>query len=158
VKHVAVVVVALLACARAYAADAPPDSHLAAATEMLRAMNVEKQMEAGENMMADLMIQQNPTLGPYKDVILKWAAGFLNWDMFGARLAQMYKDAYTESELRDITAFFKSRTGQKYIATMPKMMHDQSELGSMMAREHADELQAMLRARAEEIQRQMKPQ
>ena len=159
VKNAAAVLLALLACAPAYAVEAPPpDSHLAAATDMLQAMNIEKQMAAGTNAMADLMIQQNPTLGPYKDVLLKWAAGFMTWDKFGARLAVMYKSVYTESELREIAAFYRSPTGQKYIANMPKMLHDQAELGSMVAREHANELQAMIQARTDEIQRQMKPQ
>jgi uncharacterized protein len=159
VKNVAVILLAILAAASACAAEpSATDSHMLAATELLQTMNLEKQMAAGTNTMADLMIKQNPTLAPYKDVILKWAAGFMTWDVFGARLAVMYRDAYTESELRDLAAFYKSPTGQKYLTVMPKMMHDQAELGSMVAVEHADKLQAMIRARTEEIQRLTKPQ
>ena len=70
----------------------------------------------------------------------------------------MYKDVFTESELRDLATFYKSPTGKKFLTNLPKMMHDQAELGSIVATEHTDELQAMIRARTEEIQRLTKPQ
>ena len=51
--------------------ELPLEPHAQAARELLQTMNVEKSMAAGAEVMAKMLIQANPTLGPYKDVILK---------------------------------------------------------------------------------------
>ena len=116
-------------------ADTPAvDTHAQAATELLTTMNVEKQMAVGAEVMADQMIRQNPVLGPYKDVILKWAATFMTWDTFGARLVAVYEESFTEAELRELNAFYKTALGQKALTVMPGLFRQSAELGSTVAK------------------------
>ena len=133
----------------------PPaqDSHAQAATELLLTMNFEKEMATGAELMADLLIKQNAMLGPYKDVLLKWAASFMTWDTFGARTVVLYEAAFTESELRDITAFYKTPTGQKALTEIPKLTRQMAELGATVAKEHIQELEPLVRARAAELEK-----
>jgi uncharacterized protein len=134
-------------------APAALDSHAQAATELLTVMNLERQMAGGAEAMVDVMIGQNAMLAPYRDVLLKWAASFMNWENFGPQVVALYEDAFTEQELRDMTAFYKSPTGQKSLTGIPQLTHRMSELGSKVAKEHVPELEAMIRARSAEIQK-----
>ena len=135
------------------AEEPAPDSHAQAAMDLLMIMDVEKEMTAGAETMTDLMIQQNAMLAPYKDVILKWASSFLTWKTFGPRVVALYKENFTESELRDMAVFYKTPTGQKALTAMPALMQKMMELGSSVAKEHTQELEPMIRARSAEIQK-----
>jgi hypothetical protein len=156
-KHaVMALMIALLIYAGPSRADAPAmDSHAQAATNLLSVMNVEKQMAVGTQTMTDLLIAQNAMLGPYRDVILKWAANFMTWDTFGPRVVALYKESFTERELRDLAAFYKTPLGQKSLTVMPELTRRMAELGASVAKEHAQELEPMIRARAAEIQKQV---
>jgi uncharacterized protein len=154
-RHVVIVLIgSLIIGSHASRAQVPAvDTHLEAATELLVIMNVQKQMAAGAEAMADILIQQNPMLGPYRDVLLKWAASFMTWDTFGPRLIALYEAALTESELRDITAFYKTPSGQKSLAALPELTRASAALGATVAKEHKEELEAMIKTRAAEIEK-----
>jgi uncharacterized protein len=144
----------LLICPRMSRADAPvEDSHARAATEFLMVMNVEKQMAVGSEVMTDQLIRQNPMLGPYKDVLLKWAASTMRWDTLGSQLVALYEESFTESELRDMTAFYETPTGQKALSTLQELANRMAALATTVAKEHAPELETMIRARAAEIEK-----
>jgi uncharacterized protein len=128
------------------------DSHAKAATELLLTMHFEKQMSAGMEMMADVMIKQNAMLAPFRSVLLKWAAGFMTWDTFGSQVVAFYEATFTEAELRDLTAFYKTPTGQKALTEMPKLSRQMMELGSSVAKDHVQELEPLMRARSAEIE------
>jgi hypothetical protein len=136
------------------AAAVPPaqDSHARAATELLLTMNFEKEIASGVETMTDIMIKQNAMLGPYKKVLLKWAASFMTWDTLGPRVVALYEAAFTESELLDMSAFYKTPTGQKALTEMPKLTRQLAELGAAAATEHVQELEPLIRARAAEIE------
>ena len=77
----------------------------------------------------------------------------MTWDNFGTRLVILYEDAFTESELHDMTAFYKTPTGQKSLVMMPQLTAKLAELGSSAAKEHAAQLDTMLRQRAAELEK-----
>jgi hypothetical protein len=140
------------ACA-SFAESPALDSHAQAATELLLVTNVQKQMATGAEVMADVLIKQNAVLGPYRDVLLKWAASFMTWDTLGPKLVVLYEGALTEPELRDIVAFYKTPAGQKSLAVLPELTRSMATLGATLAKEHMPELEEMVRARAAEIEK-----
>ena len=129
-----------------------PDSHEQAAVQLIRLMNIEQQMSGAAEAMANVMVQQNPTLSPYRDVILEWAGSFMTWEVFGPYLARMYAEAFTEAELGEMVAFFQTSTGQKWLTLTPQMMNEQAQLGAREAQARQRQLQTMLRERAEELE------
>jgi uncharacterized protein len=135
------------------AAEAPKASHRQAAEEFLVVMNLEKAMMSGASTMVDAMIQGNASLGPYRDVILQWAGTFMTWETFGPKLTDMYADSFTESELREMTAFYRTPTGQKALALMPDMMRRGGMLGAEVARQHMPELERMVKERAAQLEK-----
>jgi hypothetical protein len=133
------------------AAASATAGHRRAAEELLGVLNFERTMMAGASAMADAMIQQNVALTPYRDVILKWAESILTWKNFGPRVTTMYVESFSESELREMTTFYKTPTGQKALQVMPEMMRRGALLGGEVAKEHSAELERMVRARAAEL-------
>ncbi len=77
----------------------------------------------------------------------------MTWDTFGSRLVALYEESFTESELRDMTAFYKTPTGQKALTVLPELSRRMIEIGVTEAKKHAQELEAMIRDRAAEIQK-----
>jgi hypothetical protein len=134
------------------AAEISPATHRQAAEEFLEVMDLEKAMMGGASAMVEAMIHQNATLAPYRDVILKWAQSILTWDNFGPRVTTMYVESFTESELREMTAFYRTPTGRKALALMPEMMQRGALIGAEIAKEHTPELEQMVKARATELE------
>lgn len=153
-RHAVLTLVLLVATgAPARAADPPSEGHRQAATELLGVMNLERTMLGGATAMVDATIQQNPALGSYRDVLLRWAEGFMNWETFGSRVVQMYVESFGESELRDMLGFYRTPTGQKALAVMPELMRRGAALGAQVAREHLPELEQMIRERDAELKK-----
>jgi hypothetical protein len=124
-----------------------------AATELLRAMGLERTMLAGATTMVDMQIQQNPTLGPFRGVLLKWAERFMTWEAVSPQLIDLYADRFTESELKELVAFYRTPTGQKALVEMPSLMQKGAGIGVELAKKHAPELEQMIRERAQELKK-----
>jgi hypothetical protein len=135
------------------AVEPPVDSHRAAADELLQLMDVRQNMSAGVQNMVATMTRGNPKMEPFRDVILQWANTYMNWENFGPKLTQMYVESFSEPELRDLLAFYRTPTGKKALALMPEMSRRGMQLGSDIASEHATELRAMIAARAAELEK-----
>jgi hypothetical protein len=124
-----------------------------AATELLLVMDVERMMLGGAAAMADSMIKDNPMLAPYRDVLLEWAGRVMTWEALAPKLVTMYTESFTEHELRDLTAFYRTPAGRKALLVMPELMRRGAMLGGQVANEHMDELQDMLQKRADELEK-----
>ena len=128
-----------------------------AATELLLVMDVERMMLGGAAAMADSMIKDNPMLAPYRDVLLEWAGRVMTWEALAPKLVTMYTESFTEPELRDLAAFYRTPAGRKALSVMPELMRRGAMLGGQVATEHMDELQEMLQKRADELEKQPAP-
>lgn len=140
------------------AAEEPSAAGRAAATELLSVMNLERTMMGVAVAMADAMIQQNAALQPYREVMLEWAGKTMAWKEVGPKLVDIYADSFSEAELREVTAFYRTPTGQKALGLMPELTRRGAMLGSEAAGAHVQELEGMIRARAAEIEKGQKKQ
>lgn len=131
----------------------PDTSERDAAAAVLRVMGLERSMMAGATAMVDLQIQQNPTLAPYREVMLKWVEKYMTWDAVAPALIDLYTETFTESELKELIAFYKTPTGQKTLTELPGLMQKGAALGVEIGKTHAPELEQMIRERTEEIEK-----
>jgi hypothetical protein len=127
------------------------DSHRKATTELLELMEVERSMVGGATTMTDVMLQQNPTLVPFRDVLITWAEKTMTWERFEGKVVAMYAGAFSEAEIRDLIAFYQTPTGKKMIQLGPQLTQQGAQLGAQVARENEDELMRMLEKRAAEL-------
>ena len=63
----------------------------------------------------------------------------MTWETYGPRLVGLYADAFTEAELRELIAFYKTPTGQHAIKALPELNRRRNMLAGEIAKEHAAE-------------------
>ena len=134
-------------------AEGTEASHRQAAEELLQTMDLEKTMLSGANAMLDAQAQSNPALAPYRDVIQKWMGKYLTWDTVAPRMIDLYTKEFTEAELRTMLVFYKTPTGKKALTRIPVLLQQGTEIGMEIGQQHKDELEGMIKARREELEK-----
>jgi len=59
-------------------------------------------------------------------------------------LAKLYAKYYTADELKDITNFYKTKTGKKVLATMGKLSYEGQMITQKKLQPHINELKSLL--------------
>lgn len=119
-------------------------SHRQAAEDLLKTMQIEKQMQTAMNQMLDLQIKTQPGLAPYKDVMRKFLNKHISFAALKDELIQIYVDEFTETELKQISAFYKTPAGKKIVEKGPALVSKGIQLGSQRVAKHQDELRQMI--------------
>jgi len=123
-----------------------------AAEELLRLMNMEQVLRAGMEVTMDAQVEQQPLMAPFRATMQAWADRHLTWGEFGPKLTQIYAEEFTEAELRELAAFYRTPVGRKAAALAPALSRRGAKVGGEVAEAHMAELQEMIRARAAELQ------
>ena len=119
-------------------------SHRQAAEELLRTMDIEKQMDSAINQTLALQIKQQPALTPYKEVMRKFLGKHISYKALKDDLIQIYVDEFTEPELRQISAFYKTPAGKKMVEKGPALIGKSMKLGMERVAKNQDELKQMI--------------
>jgi hypothetical protein len=121
-------------------------SHEAAAKQLIASMNMSDLMDRTIDQTLEMQMQQSPQLRPYRDVMLKFFRKYLSWAAIEPDMIKLYTDTFTEDELKDITRFYQTPTGQKAVKTLPDLMAKGAEIGQRKVQENLAELQQMVAA------------
>jgi hypothetical protein len=140
--------------AGAGAQQQPSASQVQAAEELVQAMNVSNGLSDGIDMMLEAQlkaqIETNPQLAQFKDIIRQFMAKYLTWESAKPGMVQLYAEAFTEPELRELTTFYKTPLGQKTITKLPELFQKGIALGQKAAQEHLPELQEAIAKKMKE--------
>lgn len=145
-------VLACFAVLPAATAQESSPSHRRAAEDLLRAMDMETIMAGSMDLMLALELERNPELAPFEDVMRAFFTRYMGWDGLLPRLAGLYAETFTETELREMTAFYSTPTGRRAAALTPGLMDDAAQLGREIVIEHQGELAALIEARVRRLQ------
>lgn len=121
-------------------------SHRAAAEELLKEANTDRTMRAAIDTMLDAQLKANRALVPVKDVMRKFLVKHLSYEALKEELIDLHTKEFSEAELKEIAAFYRTETGKKFIAKQPVMMQKGAELGMRRVQENSAELQTMIQA------------
>jgi len=140
---------ALLLPARAAAqggtAGTPPTaSHLAAARELLSAMHLEEVSAVGVKVMLDTQISATPAMEPYRAVMTEWANEIFASEEARAAFAALYASTFSEAELRQMTAFYRSPLGQRMAQNQATLAVKGAEIGRALATARQTDLMARI--------------
>jgi uncharacterized protein len=69
-----------------------------------------------------LNADQQQTMNEFSDKITKVLTNALGWDALEPEYAKLYAGAYTEQQIDDLLAFYKSPTGQVMVEKTPVLM------------------------------------
>lgn len=139
----------LLATA-AGAQQQPSASHLKTAEELLQVMNVSVVLDRSIDLMLHAQIDANPDIKPYEDIMRQFLAKYLSWESVKPGMVQMYAETFTEPELRELAAFYRTPLGQKAMTKMPELVQKGSAMGQKAVQDHLPELREAIEKRKKE--------
>ena len=130
-----IVLIGSLAGSPCVRAEDDAAAHKAAAEELLQAMQSQRTVERLADQMGMIADRLNPpgrplTPNPADDAALRDSLRQqardilkeqLKWETLEPQFAQLYEDAFTEPELKQLAEFYKSPVGQKLIDKQPEL-------------------------------------
>lgn len=123
------------------------------AEKLLNAVGMDEVLSQSMAQMLDVQLQQNPALVPYKEVMLEFLGKYMSYESLKPDMIRIYSEAFTASELREINAFYATDVGRKTIEKMPVLMAQGSQIAVARVQENMGELQSMIQAESERIQK-----
>jgi hypothetical protein len=126
-------------------APAPTPGQIKAATELMQVMHADKTLRDAISAAFDVQIQNNPAMAPYRSAMQQFANKYLTWDDLGPQLTTVYAQVFTESELKDLIAFYKSPIGQKLSSQQATLAAKSQAIGLAVVQAHQADLVALLR-------------
>jgi hypothetical protein len=152
-RNRALTLCAILAFAFAAAAGAqqkPSASHLQAVEELLQVMHMQQILSQSTDVMLKAQIEVNPQLKQFEDVMRQFMTKYLSWESVKPGMVQLYAEAFTEPELRELTTFYRTPLGQKTVVKMPELFQKGAALGQKAIQDHLPELQEAIAKKMKE--------
>ena len=148
----ATVAVALAVCGTATYAQQPSAAALSSAKEIVQvsgATALFNPLIAGVVEQAKLLLlQQNPSLNKELTEIANKIRTDLapRFDEINSEVARLYATHFTEQELKDVLAFYKSSSGKKLVAEQPLVVDASLKFAQNWANGLSDDVVAKMRA------------
>lgn len=119
-------------------------SHYKAAEDYMLALDMEKTTNEGIDQMIDMQIKTNPALAEKRDAFKKFMQKHMSWSSLKEDYLKIYMSEFTEAELKDMTAFYRTPTGKKVAAKQNVIMMKSSQLGQDRMQANMQELIEMM--------------
>ena len=119
-------------------------THYKAAEEYTLVLDMEKTMSEGIDQMVDMQIKANPALESKRDGFKKFMTKHMSWSVLREDYLKIYMSEFTEAELKDMTAFYRTPTGKKVAAKQNAIMMKTSQLAQDRMTANMAELMQMM--------------
>jgi uncharacterized protein len=126
--------------------DEAESSHRKAARELIDVERTWRDPTAVAEPVLKVLIRQSPEMETDQEVILDWLKKNLTWEQLSVGLVDAYVQTFTEAELRQLTAFFKSPVGQKSLKQGPALNKAEAMAALDILIDHHAELDAIVEA------------
>ena len=120
---------------------AEPDSHRQAVARLFELTHMQRLIEESVDGVLALQVAQNPALAAHKEALRVFLEKYIGWQGLKDDLVAMYLQAFTETELDEMNAFYSSPTGQKVLQRLPELVQQRNRLAMQRLQEHIGELQ-----------------
>lgn len=138
------------------AAGAQESQRRALAEELLAAMNMQDAVEQSfamvKRMIPPQMEKMQQVTGATNmpanvsrqtEKMMDMIAGELSWEKMKADYIALYAETFTEQELKDTVAFYKSPAGQAFVKKQPELMKRSMEISQKLMMQIMPKIQAM---------------
>lgn len=133
------------------------DSHTAAIEEFLGVMKMEETTKRTIDQMLSMQMQANPQMAAFEDIMKGFLQKHLAYDKMKPDLIKLYKGEFTEDEMKQLAAFYRTPVGQKAIEKLPMLTAAGAQLGSQRVQANMGELQEAMAKRQAELQAESAP-
>lgn len=121
-------------------------SHMAAARELLDVVRLQEVAAAGVRVSIDEQIRTDPSLEPYRTIMKEWGSQIFASDEAKTAFATIYAEAFSEDDLRQLTAFYRTPLGQRLANSQATLTVRGAEVGRSLATAHQADLMARIQA------------
>lgn len=142
--------------AAAPAATPIPAAQAAAVQDLFKAIELQAEVQAMPDAMIAAEIGRNPGLEPFRDVMVNWLKKYMTWQAMAPEMTKLYAANFTEAELKAMAAFYKTPAGKKALEMMPQITQRSAMIGAQLGQAHSQELQGLMKARSEELEKKAK--
>ena len=115
-----------------------------ATLELLDTMQFEKTINQSIDCSIEMIKKMVPEGDKTEEIIAKFFTQLFKMESMREKMVEIYSEIYTEEEIKDMTAFYKSKTGQKVLEKMPEIMQRSMELTQSRLGQNMDQLFIML--------------
>lgn len=133
--------------------SAAKDSHTAAVEEFFLVMKMKETTDRTTEQMMDMQIAQQPQLAAFKDVMTDFLRKHVSYDALKDDMVKLYRNEFTEDEIRTMTAFYRTPVGQKAVSKLPTLAAAGAQLGMSRVQANMGELQQAILKRQQELQK-----
>ncbi len=123
---------------------ASKDDSVKEAMNLLNEMNLKSVYENAVRNSTIRLVNANPKFKKVEGKIKAFYNKYIGWEGMKKDLAKLYAKYYTVDELKEITNFYKTKTGQKVLATMGKLAYEGQMITQNRLKPHLKELQKIL--------------
>jgi uncharacterized protein len=116
-------------------------SHRRAAAEMLDLVSGQETMKASFNSVITPMLESlkkngtsDQALADIKRAFSEWMDQEILWDELRPQMVELYVAQFSEPELRELTAFYRSPVGQKALKSLPGLLAEGARIGQAYAK------------------------
>src|SRR5262245_8281684 len=149
---IALIIAAHFALAGTVFAQQPLSSHDQAVLDLIKLTKADQQMMTATENIADAMANSNPMLAQFRDVLVEWTRKYMTWNEMLPHVVKLYKETFTESEIRELITFYQTPVGQKVLAKMPELTQKGFLIGNSIGQAHSAELRQMIEAKAKQME------
>ena len=125
-------------------------SHRAKVKELFALMDMEKVLDAAVTESMAAQERANPALSQFRDIMLDFLRQYMSWKSLERGFIDDYMETFSEAEIEDMVAFYKTPTGAKAISAVPSLLKRGSERGMSQVEKHLPELQKRIQERVKE--------
>jgi hypothetical protein len=126
-----------------------PETHRRAVEGLFAITHLGQMLERTLDTSIKVQIDANPTIRPFESVMRKFMAKYLSLEGIREPISRLYMDRFSELEILQLTAFYRTPLGQRTLAELPKIMEEGSKIGMSLVKDHMNELKEMIRAQVE---------
>jgi hypothetical protein len=126
------------------------DNRVEAAKVLLEEMGLEAVYKKAVENSTKRLVDANPNFKKIESKIKDFYENSIGWSVMKDDLAKLYAKYYTTDELKDITNFYKTKTGKKVLKTMGNLTYEGQMLTRKRLLPHMEELKKMLDKAAKE--------
>lgn len=135
---------ALFACLLVATPSNADEARLKAASELLDAMDMERNFEQMIEVALESQLAQKPELASYRHVFSAFFARHMSYEALAPKLAAVY--AATTEEMAQVKAFYATPVGRKFTQRMPELFAKGAQVGQDAVQAHLPELVEMIQA------------
>ncbi len=115
-----------------------------AANELLKVVRFEKIMDDSINGAVQTIKQMDPNMSKHETAIRDFYQKYMGAESLYKEVADIYAEVFTENELKEIVAFYKTKTGQKTLEKIPEIMQRSMKMGQTRVMQNMGELKQLL--------------